>query len=85
VNLPLPANDSSFVVPKSAVVNSTQTVFVVRVNKGQAEWVTVKTGREAGGLVEIFGDLQPGDQIVKTATDEIRNGSALSHTQLVTP
>lgn len=84
VNLPLPANDSSFVVPKSAVVNSTQMVFVVRVNKGQSEWVPVKTGREANGLQEVFGALQTGDQVVKTATDEIRNGSALPNIKLVT-
>ncbi len=33
VNLPLPSQDSTFVVPKSAVVNSTESVFVIRVNK----------------------------------------------------
>ena len=47
VNLPLPANDSTFIVPKSAVVNSTESVFVIRVVNNKAEWVDVKTGREA--------------------------------------
>ncbi len=31
VNLPLPAPDSTFVVPQTAVVNSTQRIFVIRV------------------------------------------------------
>jgi hypothetical protein len=39
----------------------------------------VKTGREADGKVEIFGDLAPGDMLILTATDEIRNGSALTN------
>jgi multidrug efflux pump subunit AcrA (membrane-fusion protein) len=36
VNLPLPANDSTFIVPKSAVVNSTESVFVIRVTNNKA-------------------------------------------------
>ena len=79
VNVPLPANDSTFIVPKTAVVNSTESVFVIRVVNNKAEWVDVKTGREANGTIEIYGNLNPGDQIVKTATDEIRNGSDLQH------
>src|SRR6058998_2112587 len=75
VNLPLPANDSTFIVPKSAVVNSTESVFVIRVANNKAEWVDVKTGREANGKVEVYGNLNPGDLILKNATDEIRNGN----------
>src|SRR3954468_3847182 len=84
VNLPLPANDSSFIVPKSAVVNSTESVFVIRVVNNKAEWVDVKMGREANGIIEVYGNLNPGDQLVKTATDEIRNGSDLKNVKAVT-
>jgi RND family efflux transporter MFP subunit len=79
VNVPLPSSDSTFVVPKSSVVNSTESVFVIRVNGNKAEWVNVKTGREANGLVEIYGNLNPGDLLIRTATDEIRNGSTLQN------
>jgi RND family efflux transporter MFP subunit len=79
VNLPLPASDSTFIVPKSAVVNSTENVFVIRVVKGKAEWVDVKTGREADGSIEVYGPLNPGDSLLKTATDEIRNGSVVQN------
>ncbi|QMU28357.1 efflux RND transporter periplasmic adaptor subunit [Adhaeribacter radiodurans] len=79
VNLPLPAQDSTFMVPKSAVVNSTESIFVIRVANNKAERVDVRTGRENEGTVEIYGDLKPGDQLLKMASDEIRNGSALQN------
>ncbi len=83
VNLPLPANDSSFIVPKSAVVNSTESVFVIRVVNNKAEWVRVKTGREANGSIEIYGDLKPGDLLLISATDEVRNGSQLQNVKTI--
>ena len=78
VNLPLPSNDSSFIVPRTALVSSTEKVFVIRVVDGKVEWVDVKRGREAEGKVEVYSDsLREGDNLVKVATDEIRNGSAI--------
>lgn len=78
VNIPLPSRDSTFVIPKTALVSSTEKVFVIRVVHKKAEWVDVKKGREAAGRVEVYGDLNIGDQIIKTATDEIRNGSDIN-------
>ncbi|MEJ7768760.1 MAG: efflux RND transporter periplasmic adaptor subunit, partial [Chitinophagaceae bacterium] len=83
VNLPLPASDSSFVVPKTAVVTSTEKVFVIRIAGKKVEWVEVKKGREADGNIEIFGELTPGDHLVKTASDEIRNGSTVDKVKLI--
>jgi membrane fusion protein (multidrug efflux system) len=83
VNVPLPANDSTFIVPRSAVVNSTESVFVIRVVNNKAEWIDVKTGREANGTIEIYGKLNPGDLLLKTATDEVRNGSTVQHVKTV--
>lgn len=78
VNLPLPSSDSSFIVPKTAVVTSTEKVFVIRVNDHTAEWVDIKKGREAEGKTEVYSDsLRPGDRLVKVASDEIRNGSEI--------
>lgn len=77
VNLPLPASDSTFLIPKTALVTSTEKVFVIRVINNKAQWVDVKKGREGGNQVEIYGKLNEGDKLVKTATDEIRNGSTI--------
>ncbi len=77
VNIPMPANDSSFIVPKTSVVSSTEKIFVIRVVDNKAEWVDIKKGREAEGKMEVYGMLNEGDQLVKTASDEIRNGSEI--------
>nr|WP_214460425.1 efflux RND transporter periplasmic adaptor subunit [Flavihumibacter fluvii] len=79
VSLPLPAADSTFIVPKSAVVNTAENIFVIRVADHKAEWVTVKPGREEHGNIEIYGRLNQGDLLLKTATEEIRNGSELKN------
>lgn len=77
VNIPLPAHDSTFLVPQTAVVNSTERVFVIRVTDHKAEWVNVKKGREADGKTEIYGKLNAGDQLIKVANEERRNGSVI--------
>lgn len=85
VNLPLAASDSTFVVPRSAVVNSTESVFVIRAVGNKAERVPVKTGREANSKIEIYGDLHEGDTLLITASDEIKTGSDLTNLKTVTP
>lgn len=82
VTIPLPAKDSAFIVPKTALVSSTEKVFVIRAVNQKAEWVDVKKGREAGGKVEVYGNLNAGDQVIKTATDEIRNGADLQNVKM---
>jgi RND family efflux transporter MFP subunit len=77
VDVPLPARDSTFVVPATAVVNSSERVFVIRAVDGKAQWVDVKTGRTDKGKTEIYGDLHVGDTIVKVGSEEHRDGTAL--------
>jgi membrane fusion protein, multidrug efflux system len=69
-------------VPPTAVATNQARTFVIRVsdkgaNAGKAEWVDVKTGASAGNLVEVFGDLSDGDQVVLRASDAIRPGSTV--------
>ena len=42
---------------------------------GAAEWVNVGRGARIGDLVEVFGPLKDGDQIVRRGSDEIREGT----------
>jgi len=44
---------------------------------GKAEWVDVKKGRETDGKLEVYGDLNAGDYLVKVASEEVRNGSSV--------
>lgn len=64
-------------VPKTAVVTTTERTFVIRSQGGKAEWVDVKKGGADGDLVEVLGNLKPGDRVVRRATDELREGAAL--------
>ncbi|HTR29318.1 MAG TPA: efflux RND transporter periplasmic adaptor subunit [Puia sp.] len=79
VELPLPAKDSSFVVPSTAVVNGTERLFVIRVTDDRkADWVNVRTGRTQGGNTEVFStELKEGDRLVKAASEEVRNGAVV--------
>ncbi len=84
VNLSLPSGDSTFIVPKSAVINSTESVFVIRVVNNQSQKVGVKTGREANGIIEVYGNLNDGDLLLISASDEIKNGTVLQNLKTVT-
>jgi len=77
VDVPLPARDSTFLVPSSAVVSSTERVFVIRLVDHKADWVDVKKGREEKGMTEIYGKLNTGDRLLKVASEEKRNGARL--------
>lgn len=81
VNVPLPNRDSSFVLPKTAVVTSTEKVFVITIVDGHAKWIDVQKGLETNGMMEVYGKLNPGDQVVKNGTDEIRDGQPVKLTQ----
>src|SRR5215470_7034080 len=65
----------SLFVPPTAIAVTTERVFVVRIRDGAVEWVDVKRGASMNyqgvDLVEIFGDLGPGDQIAVRGTDEL--------------
>ncbi|GAB3972033.1 efflux RND transporter periplasmic adaptor subunit [Spirosoma terrae] len=78
VNVPLPIKNSTLIVPKSAIINSTTGVFVVKVNDGKAEWIPVKKGLEEKDKVEVFGDIKEGDTIIAEANEEIRDGVPVS-------
>ena len=79
INIPLINSDSTFIVPKTALISSQEGTFVVKVEQDKAKWVEVQTGRFIDGRTEIYGNLREGDHIVKTASEEIRNGSMLKN------
>jgi membrane fusion protein, multidrug efflux system len=65
----------SLFVPSGSVGSTTDRTFVIRIRNGKTEWVDVRTGLASGPLVEVFGDLQPGDAIAVRGTDEIKPGT----------
>jgi RND family efflux transporter MFP subunit len=65
-------------VPRTSVVTTTERTFIVRNENGRAKWVDVRKGAPDGDLIEVTGDLKAGDQVVKRASDEIRDGAQLA-------
>ncbi len=46
---------------------------VRRARNGRAEWVDVKKGAAEGDPIEMMGNIQAGDKVVRRSTDEIRD------------
>ena len=77
VKWPVRSTQASLYVPKTSIVTTTERTFVIREKAGRAEWVDVRKGIADGDLVQVSGNLQAGDRVVKRATDEMREGAPL--------
>lgn len=80
VRWPVSRAQPSLFVPTTAVVRTSERQFVVRVRNGIAEWVDVRRGEVNGDVIEIFGDLRAGDDVVRRGNDEIRSGTKITVT-----
>ena len=78
VEWPVQRSYVTLFVPVSAVASDLQRSFVIRIREKHAEWVDVKTGARANGLIEVFGELEAGDQVAARGTDQIRSGTEVS-------
>ena len=76
--LPLVDNESHFVVPTDAVLNSTQGTFVIKLSHNKAQWMPIRIGRNDNGKTEIFGKIALNDTLQLKATEETRNGQPLN-------
>jgi RND family efflux transporter MFP subunit len=77
VKWPVRRTAPSLLVPNGSVASTTGRTFVIRVRGGRTEWVDVQTGLTSGALLEVFGDLKPGDEIAAHATDELKSGASV--------
>lgn len=75
VSWPVRNKKPALLIPPSAIVTTTERIFVVRINDGKAEWVNVTRGAPADNLVEVYGPLHAGDEVVRRGNDEIREGT----------
>ncbi len=75
---PVRRRQASLLVPPSAIVTTTERIFVIRVKDGAAEWVDVRRGAASGDRVEVFGKLQEGDLVVRRGSDELREGTKVA-------
>jgi len=79
-SLPVQAAPNSLFVPKSAVVSTAERTYVIRIVDGKADLVDVQKGDETNGQLQVFGELKPGDEVLKTGNEEITSQAPLAVT-----
>jgi RND family efflux transporter MFP subunit len=77
VDWPVASGDKLLFVPVTSVVTTTERTFVIAVRNRRAHWVDVRKGPLSGDQITVRGELVAGQVVVKRASDEIREGSAL--------
>lgn len=75
ITIPLPAKDSTFIVPETAVVNSQRGIYVIKLHNGLANFTPVEKGRQLGDVLEVYGHLLAGDTLLTKAAEEISENS----------
>lgn len=79
VLLPLNSKNETFVVPKTAVVNTGEGIYVIRVVDKKAQHIKVSLGLEVDDRIEVFSDLlQQQDLLLTKANEEIKDGTVLN-------
>jgi RND family efflux transporter MFP subunit len=71
------SREGSVYVPKSAVISTSDRTFVQKLVDGKAVRVPVQKASEAIGQTQVFGDLKPGDIILKTANEDLADGTPI--------
>ena len=75
--IPLQNDVATFFVPKMSVVESGMGTYVIRVEQGKTKNIPVSMGRIWEDKIEVFGELGEGDNILKMASEEIMEGTAV--------
>lgn len=82
VSWPVASASDSFLVPKTAVIATSERTFVICLRNGKAQWVNVQKVQQFGDDSEIVpaspGALTSSDRVVRRGTDEIRDGAKLT-------
>jgi RND family efflux transporter MFP subunit len=77
VVLPTSGNANAFVVPKSAVVTTTERKYVIAINDTIANYIDISEGNQSNDSTEIFGNLQTGQRIIVNASYQVKDGQVI--------
>ncbi len=81
VRVLVPANTprKCIAVPRDALVIRQNNISIYRINdEMKAEYVAVKVGMSRDDLVEVIGEVSPGDRIVVRGNERLRPGQQVS-------
>jgi membrane fusion protein (multidrug efflux system) len=68
---------ATFFVPKTALVESSLGIYVIRIENGKTKNIPVAKGRVMPDQFEVFGELNEGDEILKMANEEMQEGTSV--------
>lgn len=71
-------NATAFSVAKTAVVTSTERKYVLVVRNGKTVKVDVLTGSSSNQQIEVYGNLNEGENVIENANEEIKEGVPLN-------
>jgi RND family efflux transporter MFP subunit len=77
VDWPVGVGENLLFVPATSVVTTTERTFVIASVNGRAHWIDVRKGPMVGESVSVRGQIAVGQEVVKRASDEIREGTPL--------
>jgi RND family efflux transporter MFP subunit len=78
VGLPSAVPRDVVAVPRDAVILRREGDFVLRVGSdNKAERLPVKAGAQVDGLVEVSGDVKPGDRLIVRGGERVEAGQAV--------
>lgn len=77
VSLPTSGNANAFVVPRSAIISTTERKYVIAVTDNKAKWVDISEGNQSNDSTEVFGNFASGDEIVVNGNYRIENGKSI--------
>jgi membrane fusion protein (multidrug efflux system) len=69
--------DAALLVPSVAVLQSLEAVTVFTVENGVAVRKLVETGQRSNAAVEILRGLEPGDEVITSGIQSVREGQAV--------
>jgi len=70
-------NPDALLVPSVAVLQSLEAISVFTVENGMAVRRTVETGERSAAQVEILNGLKPGDEVITSGIQSVRDGQAV--------
>jgi RND family efflux transporter MFP subunit len=65
------------VVPKTAVITSTERKYVIVVRDNKAVKTDVMTGNETADKIEVVGSINDNDKVIANASDDIKDGEVI--------
>jgi RND family efflux transporter MFP subunit len=77
VELPVARQTASMIVPRSAILTSTERKYLITVKDGKAHLVDITEGNSRNDSTEVFGVLNAHDKVILNGNDEIKEGSNL--------